>query len=80
MIKPASAFTLRYYEFRQLGEHDAIESLTNQKTFAANSRRIERWRDVDTITFKNKWKHSFVRRCASFWSNQKEGQKGWDGK
>ncbi|KAI9685017.1 MAG: hypothetical protein M1822_005409 [Bathelium mastoideum] len=45
-----------------------------------NHRRLERWHDVDSPNFKCHWRHSFVRRCASFWSNQCTSTSGWDGK
>lgn len=78
MVKPEKFFTLRYYEFRRVEDVDAIDSMRNQMTFAVNRRRYERWRDVDTKNFKNKWRSAFVRRCASFWTNQSSTRKGWD--
>lgn len=80
MVRPAEAFTMRYYEFRQLTQRHSIKTMMNQMTFAVNRRRYERWRDVDTESFETKWRHAFVRRCASFWSNQRDGDVGWDGK
>lgn len=82
MARPATSFTLRYFEVRHLKPPLRIHTTTNQMTFAINSRRIERWRDVDTPSFKQKWQHSFIRRCASFWTNQsrRNPSSGWDGK
>lgn len=80
MIQPEKSFTLRYYEFRQLKDGNAIDHLRNQMTFAVNRRRYERWRDIDTTSFESPFRHAFVRRCASFWTNQEVGKKGWDGR
>ncbi|KAL9088062.1 MAG: hypothetical protein Q9165_006403 [Trypethelium subeluteriae] len=78
MVKPQKSFTLRYYEFRQLKDPQVIDVMRNQMTFAINRRRYERWRDVDTESFRNKWRHAFVRRCASFWTNQNSTGSNWD--
>lgn len=78
MVQPSKSFTIRYYEFRQLTNPDSISALSNQTTFAANRRRYERWRDVDTESFRNRYRHGFIRRCASFWTNQTDGKDGWD--
>ncbi|KAI9698340.1 MAG: hypothetical protein M1820_007502 [Bogoriella megaspora] len=78
LVDSTRSFTLRYYEFRQLQDPDSIDSMQNQMTFAINRRRYERWRDVDTPSFQNTWRHAFVRRCASFWTNQKEPKSGYD--
>ncbi|CAK3911373.1 hypothetical protein IQ06DRAFT_380387 [Lecanosticta acicola] len=78
LVRPIKAFTLRYFEFRQLRDENSIQTHTNQTTFALNARRIERWRDIDSPNFKCKWRHSLARRCASFWTNEKKGISGWD--
>ena len=78
MVHPEKSFTLRYYEFRQLKDPKSIDEMGNQMTFAVNRRRYERWRDVDTTSFENKWRHAFIRRCASFWTDQVGTEGGWD--
>lgn len=79
MIDPAKSFTLKYYEIRSLSDGESIDWLRNQMTFAVNTRRYERWRDVDTKSFTNNWRQAFVRRCVSFWTNERASTKGWDG-
>lgn len=67
LVKPAQAFTLRYYELRTLKQPDSIDTLTLQMTFAVNRRRYERWRDIDVPSSgKADRRHGFVRRAASF--------------
>lgn len=87
MVRPSKSFSLRYYEFRQLKDKDSIKLMQNQMTCTVNRRRYEVWRDIDTPTFKNRWRHGLVRRGASFWSNQRPtkggrhdgNETGWDG-
>lgn len=80
MVRPENFFTLRYYEIRSWDSDDAIDVdwMRNQETFAVNRRRYERWRDVDTTNFTNKWRSAFIRRCASFWTNQTTTRNDWD--
>lgn len=78
MVDPSTSFTLKYYEIRALTE-TPVDWMRNQVTFAVNRRRYESWRDIDTNNFTNKWRHAFVRRCASFWTNEHHREKGWDG-
>lgn len=81
MVRPNKSFTLRYYELRRLLDPSAISVMKNQMTFAANRRRYERWRDIDTTSLQKmgRPRHGFVRRCASFWTDQRPGRQGWDG-
>ena len=82
LIDPERGFTLRYFEIRRLHDAHDITHLGDHKTFAINWRRFERWRAIDPPSLEplHRPQHGFVRRCASFWTNQRPGQAGWDGK
>lgn len=54
LVQPDKAFTLRYYEARQLSNPHAMKATQNHMTFAINRRRFERWRDIDTANLQNK--------------------------
>jgi len=85
MSSPKRSFTLRYYDIRTLRDPKSVDALTFQMTFAVNRRRYERWRDVDLPLAQTDSRQAFVRRCASFWTSQHEGEpsgtghSGWDG-
>lgn len=81
MCHPDQSFTLRYYEIRTLKDPRSVDPLSLQMTFAINRRRYERWRDIDLPSFATSKdsRHAFVRRCASFWTSQKdEGSSSWN--
>ena len=84
LIKPQKSFTLRYHEIRrpQSGHEDDLSAMSKQTTFAINRRLYEPWVVVESPSMPSTDSVAVVRRCASFWTSQKENAlpgTGWNG-